>query len=317
MSSQLSSPFRAAIIGGLFSLSACASGGSSLPATNAAVTSSGGTVQTLAKAAAGGGGETGGGGGGAQIPPPSTIDGPAWFVYSASAVLGAAAAPGVNFDALQNTVQGAISIGAVRSAQVLVFNTSKKTPLAFSVVDVTGPNAADFTIAPASVQNALTTPVPAKTGSAAIMQIAFSPSAEGARSATLHLVSNAGTVLFPLSGSGLPARAIIRTSAGSSLAFIPASAPDTIAVTNDGGQSLVLSSIALGGANPGAFGVTVANQGFSNCFAGVPLGPHSTCYIGVGLAAGAQAPSSGVLTIGSNDPLQPETNISLTLQSTF
>jgi hypothetical protein len=314
MFSQLSSPFKAAIMGGLFSLSACASGGSSLPVTNAAGTSSTGTVQTLAKAAAGGGGTGGGGGGAAQIPPPSTIDGPAWFVYNGSAASGLGAAAGLNFDALQNSVQGAISIGAVRSAQVLVFNTSKKTPLAFSTVDVTGPNAADFTIAPASVQNALTTPVPAKTGSAAIMQIAFSPSAEGARSATLHLVSNAGTVLFPLSGSGLPARAIIRTSAGP-LAFIPASAPDTIGVTNDGGQSLILSSIALGGANPGAFGFTAANQGFSNCFAGVPLGPHSTCYIGVGLAAGAQAPSNGVLTIGSNDPLQPETAIALTLTS--
>ncbi len=99
------------------------------------------------------------------------------------------------------------------------------------------------------------------------------------------------------------------------MAFIPASAPDTIAVTNDGGQTLILSSIALGGANPGAFGLTVANRGFSNCFAGIPLGPHSSCYIGVGLAAGAQAPANGILTIGSNDPLQPQTAIALTLTS--
>ncbi len=311
MSSRSSIPVQAAFMSGLISLSACASGGSSLPLTHIAGTNSSGPVQTAAKAAPGGGG-----GGAAQIPPPSTIDGPAWFVYDASAAAGAAAPPGVNFDALQNTVQGAISIGAVRSAQVLVFNTSKKTPLAISAVGVTGPNAADFTIAPASVQTALTTTVPAKTGSAALLPIAFSPSAEGARSATLRLVSNAGTVLFPLAGTGLPARAIISTNAGNSLAFVPTSAPDTIAVTNDGGQTLVLSSIALGGANPEAFGVTVANRGFSNCFAGILIGPHSSCYIGVGLAAGAQAPSNGVLTIRSNDPLQPETDIALTLTST-
>src|SRR5712672_3890767 len=53
----------------------------------------------------------GGGGGAPQIPPPPTIDGPSWFINNASAVAGTPPTPDVNFSALQNTVQGPISVG--------------------------------------------------------------------------------------------------------------------------------------------------------------------------------------------------------------
>jgi hypothetical protein len=309
MLGRISVWFKAAVACGALSLSACAAGGSSLPAANGTQPGAGGALHAQAKGAAGGGG---GGGGITQIPPPPTIDGPAWFVYNASAVIGTVPSADVNFDALQNTVQGGISIGAVRSATVMIFNTSKKTPLTVTAADVVGANAADFTISPASRQAALGGAVPPNSGSATMLQIAFSPTAEGARSATLRLVSNAGTALAQLTGTGLPARPVIATATGP-LTFLAASAPDTLVVSNLGGQALVLSSIVLGGADPGAFAFTVANKGFSNCYAGIPLSPHGSCYIGIGLAAGAPVPSNATLTILSNDPVQPETDIPLAL----
>jgi len=59
--------------------------------------------------------------------------------------------------------------------------------------------------------------------------------------------------------------------------------------------------------------IAIANQGFSNCFAGIALGPHGSCFLGVGIVAGAPAPSNALLVLQSNDPVQPETDIQLGL----
>jgi hypothetical protein len=253
----------------------------------------------------------GGGGGGTQVPPPPSIDGPSWFINNASAVIGTPPSPNVDFGALQNTVQGAIGIGTTRTAQVLVYNTSKKMPLTLTEISIAGPNAGDFSVAPLSVELALNMPIPANRGAAASLQLTFLPAAEGVRTATLRLVSNAGTALVSLTGEGLPARPIIATSAG--LTFIPTSAFDTVPVGNQGGLTLVLQSIGLGGANPSSFQFVAANHGFSNCFAGIGLSPHAVCYLGVAVVAGAPAPSSALLVIQSNDPVHPETDIPLAL----
>jgi hypothetical protein len=302
MSSHRSILRKVAALGSVLVLAACAGGGSSAPLTGSPVASDTSSLRPLSGKAAGGG---------PQIPPPQTVDGPALFVYNASAVNGTPI-PSVDFDALQNTVQGGISIGASRTAQVIVYNISKKTPLAFTAIEVVGTNAADFAVTPANVQLALSAPLPARQGSAVILPVTFTPSGEGARTAVLRIKSNAATAKIPLSGTGLSPLPILVTAAGP-LSFLPASAPDTVAISNSGGTALALQSITIGGANPGSFGFTVANHGFSNCFAGVLIGPHATCFVGVGLAPGATAPSNAILAIVSNDPVHPETDIPLTL----
>jgi hypothetical protein len=217
----------------------------------------------------------------------------------------------VDFGNLQNTVQGAIPVGDGRSAQVFVYNTSKKTALTISEIAIEGVNPSDFSIAPASVSAALEVPIPANKSAAVVLDLAFTPTAEGARAATLRLVSNAGTALVSLTGSALAARPII--AATSAVDFLPTSAPATAVVTNNGGQALVLQSIALGGSDPSAFEITVANRGISNCFAGMALSPLGSCFLGIGVVAGAPAPSNAQLVIQSNDPVQPETDLQLTL----
>jgi hypothetical protein len=293
---------RAFVLASVLSLAVFATGCSSHDGAVPAPQDGGRTISS---------GGPGGGGTTTSIPPPPTIDGPAWFIYNTSAVIGTPPSPSVNFDALQNTVQGGISIGTTRGAQILVYNTSKKTPLLISAISVEGPNAADFAVAAASVRLALGTTLPANKGAASLLPVTFTPSGEGARSAVLRLVSNAGTALVALSGTALAPRPILST--GSSLAFLTQSAPATLTVANLGGQALVLQSIAFAGADAGSFGFAVANHGLSNCYAGIPLSPHGLCYLAVGVAPGAPVPSSAVLAIGSNDPVHPETDIQLTL----
>jgi hypothetical protein len=291
---------KAAFLCGVVILPACGAGSSSMPAVNA------GSSSILHTSSGGKGGP------GSSIPPPPQIDGPAWFLYNASGVAGGPASPNVNFDAIQNTVQGPISIGATRSATELVYNISKKTPLSLTQIVIVGTNASDFTIPASAIQLALKNPVPANRGQGAILPITFTPSAQGVRSGTLRIVSNAGTALVSLTGTALPPRPIIVTSTGP-LNFLPASAPDTVTVSNNGGQGLLLQSIAITGAKPSSFQITVANSGQGNCFAGIELAAHSFCFIGVGLAPGAPAPSSATLAIVSNDPVHHETDIGLTL----
>jgi hypothetical protein len=218
----------------------------------------------------------------------------------------------VDFRALQNTVQGATAIGAVRTAIVLVYNTSKKTPLLISELSIVGDDAGDFSLAQASIDRALNVPIPANKGAAAILQLAFAATTEGVRTATLRLVSNAGTALVALVGEGLPARPILATSGA--LTFLPTSAFDTVPVTNQGGETLILQAIAFAGADPGSFQLFAANRGFSSCFAGIALSAHSSCFLGVGPTPGAPAPASASLVIQSNDPVHPQTAIPLDLQ---
>ena len=191
-----------------------------------------------------------------------------------------------------------------------IYNTSKKTPLTVSGITIEGANPNDFAVTPAFAQQVLSTALPAKQDSLEALEVSFTPTAEGVRSGTLRLVTNAGIVLIPLTGAGLPDRAILATAGP--LSFLPASAPDNFDITNVGGQGLVLQSIAFGAQNT-AFQLFVANHGLSNCFVGDILGPHSSCHLAVGLTPGAVAPANAVLKIVSNDPLNPVTKIQLTL----
>jgi hypothetical protein len=60
-------------------------------------------------------------------------------------------------------------------------------------------------------------------------------------------------------------------------------------------RTLSLNSMSVGGANASAFAFFTANNGFSNCFAGMLLAPKSFCYMAVGLAPGATPPASATL----------------------
>jgi len=304
----------------LLAVAACGGTGAFGPATSGGPATSPGPGVTQSSGPGGGGGPTptpqppppsGGGGGVPQIPPPPTIDGPSWFINNASAVAGTPPTPDVNFSALQNTVQGPISVGATRTAVIMVYNTSKKTPLVISAITVEGPAASDFSVSQASLNAALNVSIPPNKSAAVSLQVSFTPTVEGVRTAALRLVSNVGTALVSLTGEAFPDRPIIAINVGASLAFFADSAFDTVQVTNQGGQPLVLPSIGLGGASPASFQFFTANRGFSNCFAGIALSPRSSCYLGVGPAAGAAAPSSALLVILSNDPAKPEIDIQL------
>jgi hypothetical protein len=253
----------------------------------------------------GGGAASGGGGGGAAASP---ADAAAQALKNTSGALGTA---DIDFGSLLNSAGGSVAVGSSRTAQEMVINTSKKTALTITSISIEGANPGDFTVDAASVSAALASAVPANKSAFVLLPVTFSPTDAGTRSATLQIVSNAGTAVANLTGVGVADAPVLGGIPG--LSFLPDSAPDTINVENFGGSTLALQSIAVAGANPEAFQIVATNAGQSNCFAGELLGPQQLCLLGIGVAPGATGPASATLTILSNDPATPETDIPLTL----
>jgi hypothetical protein len=280
--------------------------------------------QSTISAAKGGGGGGGGGGGtlpappsstpapaptgGTQSPPSPQVDGPAWFFSSSAGPFTA----NINFDSLQGLSVGGISVGATRNAIELVYNVSKKTALTITDITFVGANPGDFSIAAADLAAAPSIVLPANKGAIELLHVAFTPSGEGPRTATLQVTSAAGIAQIFLKGTGLPQRPVLAPFGP--LDFITNSAPANLVIQNSGGETLVFNSITLGGANPNAFAIDVANNGFSNCFAGMLLAPKSLCFMEVGLAPGATPPADATLIFNTNDPVNPTLNVSLTFR---
>lgn len=327
MSSRLSVSFKVAVVCALLALSACASGGSAVPAPTGAATTMNGMLQPLSNGGPGGG--TGGGvptpGGGVPTPvvgglqvPPSTTDAASWFISVTDPVTATCSSANVDFDCLQNMGKHGIPVGTKRSTTLLVYNISKKTPLRVASATFTGANAGDFSIATANLQTLLATTVPANQRQAELLTVSFSPSAAGVRTGTLKVVSDAGTALVALTGTGLPQRPLLNIPTNSTLRFIPTSAPANLTVENLGGQSLNITSITITGPNAASFGFFTTNRGFSNCAVGSHLtsdllAPFSSCFIAVGITPGAPVPSTATLVFTTNDPFQPATDVHLTL----
>ena len=179
-----------------------------------------------------------------------TVDGPAWYFSEIDGIAGPLTA-NIDFDDLQNQSRGGISVGATRSAAEIIYNTSKKTALTITDIRFVGDNPGDFSIAPVDLAAATTTVLPANKDAALQLHVSFTPTGEGLRTATLQVTSAAGIAQVFVQGTGLAQRPIL--AGPFPLNFITGSAPINMQITNAGGLTLSLDSIAIGGANPDAF----------------------------------------------------------------
>jgi hypothetical protein len=248
--------------------------------------------------------------GGGQIPPSPKVDGPAWFFAEFGSFNGPNTA-NVNFDAMQNLTLGGISVGTTRTATELVFNVSKKTALAITNIQFLGANPADFSIPAADLAAAATTILAPNKNAVEQLHVNFTPTASGPRSATLQVTSAAGIAQIFLTGTGLPQRPILAPMG--QLDFLTTSASANFSIQNTGGETLVIHSVTIVGANPSAFSLFIANNGFSNCFPGVLLAPKSFCQMAVGPVPGAIAPARALLEFQTNDPVNPKLDVVMTL----
>jgi hypothetical protein len=136
--------------------------------------------------------------------------------------------------------------------------------------------------------------------------VSFTPNNNLNRSALIRVSVAAPAVTGTVTLTGTTVRPTISVSP-TSLAFgnVPIntiSAPQTIHVSNTSGQPLVISSITLGGPNPGRFAQTTTCP-----IGGAGLPANSSCTISVTFRPNRRVARSATLSIRNNSATSPVT----------
>ncbi|HTV57698.1 MAG TPA: choice-of-anchor D domain-containing protein [Candidatus Baltobacteraceae bacterium] len=190
----------------------------------------------------------------------------------------------------------AVLLNTASPVQMVTLKNTGDAVLNISSIAITGANAGDFgktTTCGATVAISATCTI----------SVTFTPSATGARSAAVTITDDALDSPESLALSGTGVTDVAQLSAAS-LTFSAqsvdsASAAQTIMLSNVGGASLSITSIAVTGTNSGDFGQT------NNC--GSSLASAASCSIHVTFTPTAAGSRSATLTVATSSPSSPET----------
>jgi flagellar hook-length control protein FliK len=188
---------------------------------------------------------------------------------------------------------GAQTVGTTSATQnVTVSNTGTGT-LTLSGIALAGANAADFTRAGNCSPGMFLA-----AGANCRVQIAFAPTAAGARSATLTITHNAAgsPSSVALSGTGQAAAAAASVTPAAlsfSQTINTTSAAQTVTVANTGGAPLTINGVTIGGASAAEYALAAG----TTCTAGATVAGGASCVVRVTftpVAAGARSASLAI-----------------------
>jgi hypothetical protein len=193
---------------------------------------------------------------------------------------------------------GEVNVGVTSAAQTVTIANTGNAPLVLGTLAIGGTNAGDYALS-ANTCSGASVPV---AGSCTV-GVTFTPSAIGARAATITFTSNAAGSphSIPLSGTGLsPAISISpSTLAFGTVNLGTASAAQTVTVTNTGNTPLVLGTLAIGGTNAGDYALS------ANTCSGASLPAAGTCSVGVTFTPTAIGTRAAAITFTSNTESSP------------
>ncbi len=193
---------------------------------------------------------------------------------------------------------GTRPVGSTSSPSTLTITSSGSGDLIVSSITIEGANASDFSVTGGA------TPLTVSPGSFANLDVRFTPSAAGSRSASLKLVSNAtGSPHFvALSGVGTaPAvSAMPNPVAFPNQRVGTTSVPISFTITNSGSADLIISSLTLTGANASDFSLVA--------FA-LPrtIAPGQSASLDLRFTPTAAGLRAASLSVGDNAPGSPQT----------
>lgn len=195
---------------------------------------------------------------------------------------------------------GDVPVGSSSTAQAVTVSNTGTAPLIVNGASIAGPNAAEFSYA------GLALPATVAAGGSFPFQVRGTPAAAGPRSATLTIATDDKPLSVGLSMNGLaPTLSLSLASADlGSQRVGTASGATPLVLRNAGGATLILSGLAIGGANPSDFtasGVALPVSLLAGQAATVELRFKPT-------AIGAR---SAALTVSSNDPASPSATVQL------
>jgi len=186
--------------------------------------------------------------------------------------------------------------GTTSAAKTLTLTNYLTSSLSISA-SLGGANPGDFTVQASSTCPYPTGSLPAN--SSCTYNITFTPSQNGAESATLSVVDADGTLTARLYGTGIGA-----TLAPSVLTFVPqdggtTSAAKTLTLNNYLSASLAISA-SFGGANPGDFAVS----GGTCPYPTGSLSGNSSCTYNITFTPSVNGPDSATLSVSDADGTQ-------------
>jgi hypothetical protein len=204
------------------------------------------------------------------------------------------------------TVPGSLSfsnqtIHTASASQTVTLTNNLSSALTISGVSTSGTDASDFSETSNCVGS-----LPA--GASCAIEGIFTPSAVGARTATLTIANgiSVSPMEIPLSGTGVPPAPVVSLSStnvdfGTQTLGV-SSAPQTVTLTNTGNANLIIQTISLGGANPADFVIATA----STCKNGTTLVPNSSCAIQLTFLPTVLGSRTATVSIADNAADSPE-----------
>lgn len=199
------------------------------------------------------------------------------------------------------------AVNSTSPAQTVTLTNSGGAPLTINSISVTGANGADFSQTNTCPTGSTTLAVNASCA----INVTFTPSASGSRSATVSISDDAGGSPQSVSLSGTGAAAPLVHLSPTSLTFTnqqigTISPGQTVTVTNTGSAALTISSIGFNGTNAADFSETTTCPFNPST---VPAG--GSCTISVSFMPNGSGTRTGSLSIADDAGNSPQ-SISLT-----
>jgi hypothetical protein len=182
-------------------------------------------------------------------------------------------------------------------ASAVTVTNNGTAPLAFTSIAVTG----DFAVASGTICST-TAPVAASGGSC-VINVTFTPTADGTRSGSLTLTDNASTSPQTVSLSGTGTGPTVSLSAAPTFPPEPVGTTSTaqpVTLTNTGNASLTFSAIAVTGP------FAIATTG-TTCSISTPVAAGGNCTVALTFTPTTGGAASGSLAFTDNAPGSPQT----------
>jgi len=202
---------------------------------------------------------------------------------------------------------GAIALGSPGSPLPVTISSTGSVQLKVNGIILSGSTPGQFSVARGTCPSLTPTLLP---GTSCTVQVTFTPSGGGAKSAVLQVSSTDPvhpTQEISLSGTGAVPLALATPASLNfgSLASGSTSNPQAITISNNGTANLVVSGVTRSGADTAQFSVVPGT-----CPSLAPTIPAgSSCTINIAFAPTSAGPKSAAISIASNAPASPTLNI--------
>jgi Abnormal spindle-like microcephaly-assoc'd, ASPM-SPD-2-Hydin len=181
-----------------------------------------------------------------------------------------------------------VPIGNVSAAQTATLTNSGSTALSITSITATGEFAKSATTCGSSLG----------ANSSCTISVTFNPTSDGAQTGTLSVVDGAGTQTVALSGTATPLKFTPASVNFGTVKVGTTSAVKKVTVQNVSSGTITISSIAVGGTDPGDFAQT------NTC--GKSLAAGKSCVVSATFTPAATGVRSGNVTVKDTDPTSPQ-----------